>query len=193
METNVTKTKTLLYSQTAIILVLLFLLFKCCNENNDSVNPDEMPNLITYEQANEMHQLYVNNQYAFINELLPANYPDANQDYTRFSMSNSDLEDYITYANQVAEDNNKKVVGYRFFLGAIEDEETQVPYTTLVYAPLAIPENEELEEPIIYDDLPVLFEAKPGDKVGCGGNPPGNNIYTNGNTGNNGGTGSSQN
>ena len=111
------KTKTLIYLQSIIILILIFLLFKSCNGNNSSCSSldfENSPNKISAATANEMEELYKANQYSLINNEYGI------VDHREYWFPLKELKSYLCYIEDSADKLNydKSTLGIRVYNAA---------------------------------------------------------------------------
>ncbi|MGV6829789.1 MAG: hypothetical protein ACWA45_10370 [Flavobacteriales bacterium] len=126
-----------LFKKTVTIFFLAALLFACHDDDDDN-NQDasvcdegDPTTLITNQTAFEMQQLYLNNQYAYINEALSSD-GISREDNTEIIFDIDELEKYICYIRNGAADLGLSNLGIRVYLGAKYDDE-QVPKTTVFF------------------------------------------------------------
>ena len=111
------KTKSLVYFQTIIILILLALLFKSCGEKNTTIqksNFQTSSHMVERDAAIKMQELYKATQYKIINEKL------GYQDYREYVYPLKALKDYISYLEQKADELNydESTLGIRIYNAA---------------------------------------------------------------------------
>ena len=166
---NVTKTLLLI----AIALLLFLLLRPSDNTTSTRINPEEISNLISDSLALIKRDLFIKNKYESKSLGLVQRSQLSEEDFTHFSMPIKEMEDYIKYVKQVAADNVKEKVGLRFYLGAKLDPQSQIVLTEIFYGAIGVSDSTKLQKPIKYEDMERMVQAAFGDKVRCGGKPPG--------------------
>jgi len=90
---------------------------------------------ITVEEAKQMRNLYLENQYEVINTALKIENKSATVDSNHVTFDLEDLKIYIKKVEQFAEENNLTDLGLRIYLAAKKDKNNQ-PKTTIFFAPV---------------------------------------------------------
>ena len=152
------------------ILFFATILFACDSDDDNDDNDDNQnisvcekgdpTGLITNTTAFAMQQVYLNNQYAFINEALSSNGIPL-EDNTEVVFDIDELEKYICYIRDGAAELGLSNLGIRVYLGAKYDEQ-QVPKTTIFFTGTYRETGLMPEDDIDITDLAPLNLGDPG-------------------------------
>lgn len=133
--------KSVFYFSLALLTAFTFLQ---CEEKPEDVAPPccaddaNITGRITRKQAQDKINLYVANQYNYINTGLNTTYgqPGDNKivDNREVWFDLENLKEYICYVEEESEKKGYKDLGLRVYLGAIPDEK-DVPHTTVLFWP----------------------------------------------------------
>jgi hypothetical protein len=143
--------------QFAAIVVLLIVVVSCCD--CPSGNPQ---NIISETQAQEMEQLYLENQHNFINLGIEANYANGEPDNLGALIQDiDDLQKYLIAVKKEAESQGKNNPAIKLVYGAQLDK-NQVPRSAPFFMAIYKTENDSIPDFPDYEKLqfPQAFYDK---------------------------------